>query len=72
MQPTAAVTGRVQTGPDPAFPDGLLSALERLEQSCALPVYIPANFLRLFGELKRKEYAALIEDLFVREFDFYL
>jgi glutamine synthetase len=72
LKPTAPAAGRVQSGPDPAFPDGLLSALERLEHSSLLPAYIPTKFLQLFSELKRKEYAALIEDLFIREFDFYL
>jgi glutamine synthetase len=72
LKPTAPAVGRVQSGPDPSFPDGLLSALERLERSSLLSAYIPAKFLQLFSELKRKEYAALIEDLFIREFDFYL
>jgi glutamine synthetase len=72
LNPTAPVVGRVQSGPDPDFPKGLLAALERLEHSSLLATYIPAKFLQLFAELKRKEYAALIDELFVREFDFYL
>jgi glutamine synthetase len=72
LQPTTPARGRAQSGPDPAFPNGLLAALERLEHSSLLPAYIPPNFLQLFAELKRKEYAAVIEDLFIREFDFYL
>ena len=69
---SAPVEGRVQSGPDPAFPNGLLAALERLEQSATLAEYIPRRFLKLFAELKRKEYAAVIEELFIQEFDFYL
>jgi glutamine synthetase len=49
-----------------------LAALERLEHSSLLSTYIPGKFLQLFAQLKRKEYAALIEELFSREFDFYL
>ena len=72
LNPTAPAVGRVQTGPDPAFPSGLLAALERLEHSSLLSAYIPARFLQLFAQLKRKEYAAVIAELFSREFDFYL
>jgi len=72
LQPTAPAVGRVQSGPDPHFPNGLLAALERLEHSSLLPAYIPQKYLALFAELKRREYAAVIEELFTREFDFYL
>ena len=72
LNPTAPALGRVKSGPDPAFPNGLLAALERLEHSSLLPAYIAQNFLQLFAELKRKEYAALIDSLFIQEFDFYL
>jgi glutamine synthetase len=72
LSASAPVEGRVQSGPDPAFPNGLLAALDRLEQSTSLAEYIPMRFLKLFAELKRKEYAAVIEDLFIQEFDFYL
>jgi glutamine synthetase len=72
LSPTAPAVGRIQSGPDPAFPNGLLAALERLEHSSLLSTYIPAKYLQLFAQLKRKEYAALIGELFVREFDFYL
>jgi glutamine synthetase len=72
LDPTAPALGRVKSGPDPAFPNGLLAALERLEHSSLLPAYIAQNFLQLFAELKRKEYAALIDSLFIQEFDFYL
>jgi glutamine synthetase len=72
LKPTAPAAGRVQAAPDPTFPNGLLAALERLEHSSLLATYIPANFLQLFAQLKRKEYAAVIDELFSREFDFYL
>jgi glutamine synthetase len=72
LSPSAPAVGRVQSGPDPAFPRDLLAALERLERSSLLSAYIPSRFLQLFAELKRKEYAALIEELFIPEFDFYL
>ena len=72
LRATLPAEGRVQSGFDPAFPNGLLAALDRLEQSSLLAEYIPARFLKLFAELKRKEYAAVIEELFIQEFDFYL
>jgi glutamine synthetase len=50
----------------------LLAALDRIEQSSTLPRYIPEKFLRLYVEAKRKEHAALIEDVFPTELDFYL
>jgi hypothetical protein len=37
-----------------------------------LSAYIPERYLQLFAELKRKEYAAVIAELFIQEFDFYL
>lgn len=72
LSATAPVQGRVQGGFDAAFPNGLQAALDRLEQSSLLAEYFPVRFLKLFAELKRGEYAALIKELFVPEFDFYL
>jgi glutamine synthetase len=72
LSATAPAEGRVQSGSDPTFPDGLLAALACLERSSLLPAYIPQRYLQLFAELKRKEYAAFIEELFIQEFDFYL
>lgn len=72
LSPTAPAVGRVASGPDPIFPRDLLAALERLEHSSLLAAHISPKYLQLFAELKRKEYAAMIEDLFIREFDFYL
>ena len=69
---TAPAEGRVESKADGAFPNGVLAALDRLEQSSLMRQYIPARFLALFAELKRKEYAAFIEGLFTQEFDFYL
>jgi glutamine synthetase len=72
LSPSAPALGRMHSGPDPAFPNGLLAALERLEHSSLLAAYIRPSFLQLFAELKRKEYAALIEEIFVQEYNFYL
>jgi glutamine synthetase len=72
LTPTEPAVGRVKSGPDPAFPNGLQAALERLERSSLLSAYIPERYLQLFAELKRKEYAAVIAELFIQEFDFYL
>jgi glutamine synthetase len=72
LSPSAPALGRALSGPDPDFPNGLLAALERLAHSNVLSDYIPRNFLQLFAELKRKEYAALIEEIFAQEYNFYL
>ncbi len=72
LKPTAPTAGRVRRAAAAAAPDNLLAALERLEHSSLLAQYMPAKFLQLFAELKRKEYAALIDELFSREYDFYL
>jgi glutamine synthetase len=72
LTPTEAAVGRVKSGPDPAFPNGLQAALERLEHSSLLSAYMPQRYLQLYSEIKRKEYAAVIGELFIQEFDFYL
>jgi glutamine synthetase len=72
LQPTNPIEGRNLSAADPALPNGLLAALERVEQSKLLAQYIPARYLALYSELKRKEYAAFIDELFSREYDFYL
>jgi glutamine synthetase len=50
----------------------LLAALERTEKSSALAQYLPERYLKLYSELKQKECAALMEQVFPVEFDFYL
>jgi glutamine synthetase len=69
---TKQITGRVGSGGSVDFPKGLLAALTRLEKSSALAAYLPGQFLKLFSELKQKEYAALMEEVFPVEYDFYL
>jgi len=76
LTPTAPVEGRIQGDLDGGgglgFPSSLHDALNRLEHSELLARYLPPKFLRLYAELKRGEYAELIEPIFVREYDFYL
>ena len=50
----------------------MVDALNRLERSELLAGYLPAQFPRLYADLKRGEYGELIEQVFVREYDFYL
>jgi glutamine synthetase len=69
---TSPVTGKVRGGASADFPRGLLAALERLEKSAALAQYLPEQYLKLYSELKQKEHAALIADVFPIEYDFYL
>ena len=68
---TSPVTGKVRGG-GADFPDGLLSALGRLEKSAVLAEYLPERYLALYSELKRREYAALTAEVFPVEYDFYL
>lgn len=72
LEPTAPSTGDAGRRRDPAFPDGLLAALSRLERSRLLAEYFPKRFLGAYAEAKRGEYADLISDVFAREYDFYL
>ena len=72
LQATKPVEGRVKTPAKHDFPVGLLAALARTEQSALLARYLPQEFLRLYVELKQKEYAAAMEQVFPVEYDFYL
>lgn len=72
LEATQPVEGRVKSGRSAAFPNGLLAALDRLENSSALAEYLPKQYLKLYSELKQKEYAALTEEVFPVEYDFYL
>lgn len=68
---TQPVSVRV-SGALPEFSAGLLHCLERLEKSALLSRYIPERYLRAYAELKRGEYAALMEQVLPAELDFYL
>ena len=72
LKATDPVEGRVKNGRGADFPSGLLAALERTEKSSALAQYLPERYLKLYSELKQKECAALMEQVFPVEFDFYL
>ncbi len=72
LQATKPVEGRVKAGRSADFPNGLLAALDRLEKSSTLAAYLPEKYLKLYSELKQKEYAALMEEVFPVEYDFYL
>ena len=68
---TQPVSTRV-SGALPEFSAGLRHSLERLEKSALLSRYIPERYLRAYAELKRGEYAALMEQILPGELDFYL
>ena len=72
LEATTPIEGRASTGGDPDFPGDLIVALDRLEQSALLSRYIPAKFLKIYSESKRGEYFELLEDIFPREYDFYV
>jgi glutamine synthetase len=71
LEPTEPLERRAAQGGDADFPGDLIVALDRLERSRELTRYIPERFLRLYGEVKRGEYADLLEQVFPREYDFY-
>jgi len=69
---TKPVEGRVKASAGNGFPNGLLAALELTRNSAVLAQYLPAQYLKLFAELKQKEYAVAMEHVFPVEYDFYL
>ncbi len=71
LESSAPVDGRAIDSDDGDFPGDLIVALDRLEKSGLLAQYIPARFLRVYSQVKRGEYADLIENVFGREYDFY-
>ncbi len=72
LEATTPVEGRASTGGDPDFPGDLLVALDRLEKSSPLAKYIPAKFLSIYAESRRGEYYEFLDDIFPREYDFYV
>jgi glutamine synthetase len=68
---TKPVTGKV-SGVLPEFSAGLQHSLRRLGESEALARHIPQRYLHAYSELKRSEYADLIEPILPGEIDFYL
>jgi glutamine synthetase len=72
LEATTPVDGRASSGGDADFPGDLIVALDRLEQSALLAKYLPAKFLKIYSESKRGEYLELLEDIFPREYDFYV
>ena len=60
-----------QTGPG-GVPNNIFSALDALERSTALAAYLPPRFPALFAALKRAETAALLENIALAEWDYYL
>ena len=69
---TSQVSGRVCGGGSADFPKSLLAALDRLEKSATLAEYLPEKYLKLYSQLKQKEHAALMAEVFPVEYDFYL
>ncbi|HUX72461.1 MAG TPA: glutamine synthetase family protein [Steroidobacteraceae bacterium] len=72
LSPTAPAAGRVGGDVEAGQTRGLSAALERTAKSAELAQYLPQRFLELFCELKRKECAALMQEILPAEHDFYL
>ncbi len=72
LRASAPTVGRTGAARNAEFPDGLLASLDRTRKSTLLAHYLPQRFLELFSELKRKESAALLQDILPAEYDFYL
>ncbi len=71
LESSAPVDGQAIGTDDADFPGDLIVALDRLERSSVLAKYIPARYLKVYSEVKRGEYGALIDTIFHREYDFY-
>jgi len=69
---TAPAEGRANAERGAEFPRDLFAALERTRTSRVLGDFLPPKFLELFAELKRRECAALMQDILSVEYDFYL
>jgi glutamine synthetase len=71
LDSSVPVDGQVRRSDDADFPGDLIVALNRLEGSSSLAKYIPARYLKVYSEVKRGEYGALVATVFNREYDFY-
>ncbi len=71
LKPSKPLDGKSTKGTDRKFPGDLLIALERLERSTLLKKYFPEKYLHVYAHVKRGEYHELIEDVLIREYDFY-
>ncbi len=71
LESSAPIDGQAIGADDADFPGDLVVALDRLESSSVLGKYIPARYLKVYSEVKRGEYGALIDAVFHREYDFY-
>jgi glutamine synthetase len=71
LESSAPIDGQAIGTDDADFPGDLIVALDRLERSSVLAKYIPARYLKVYSEVKRGEYGALIDTVFHREYDFY-
>jgi glutamine synthetase len=72
LEPSAPAQGNADVDIDASLPRDIFSALRALEAADILPAYIPADFIRLFVELKRRETDALFSEVQPIEQDFYL
>ena len=71
LESSAPIDGRAIHADDVDFPGDLIVALDRLEGSSVLAKYIPARYLKVYGQVKRGEYDELLDAVFNREYDFY-
>lgn len=65
-----AAPGKVHEA-QPEFSAGLLAGLERFEHSKLLAEYLPARYLAAYAQLKRGEYAAMMNGLLPAELAYY-
>jgi len=72
LEPGPPASGTANRQADPSLPRDIFSALRAFERGAVLPGYLPAQFPRLFAELKRSEAESLFADIQPVEHDFYL
>jgi len=72
LRPTEPVHGNADGREDASLPRDIFSALHAFETGAILPAYLPAQFPRLFAELRRAETASLFAQVQPAEYDFYI
>jgi glutamine synthetase len=72
LDPGPPAQGNADREADPSLPRDIFSALHALERGTLLASYLPAEFPKLFAELKRAEAESLFANVQPTEHDFYL
>lgn len=72
LDPGEKHAGNAGSEIDSSLPLKLWDALTAFEAARILPEYLGADYIRIYGEVKRAEFEAFMDQPFNREFDWYL